>query len=216
MARKLYLLALLWALAVPVAFAVDVPLADYCRRHQHDSGWKKHFAKLCSVSEVYAHGFGVAAILATAFVLDPAQRRRLPRMIACTVCGGVSANVLKFAVVRWRPRERAVECVWDSFGGWFGGVDWGPLDRVARDHAYSFPSGHAATAVSLAIVLTALYPRGRWLFALFAVLAAAQRLDTTAHYLSDTLAGAAIACAICGLIFDRRFAGRWFDRLEKL
>src|SRR6185369_11721275 len=60
-------------------------------------------------------------------------------------------------------------------------------------HVQSFPSAHAATAVGLAIALSTFYPRGRWLFAVFAGLAMVQRLDAHAHYLSDVLAGASIA-----------------------
>ena len=87
--------------------------------------------------------------------------------------------------------------------------------EAPEHYGLGFPSGHAATAAALAVALTALYPRGRWLFAGFAVLAAAQRIDVTAHYPSDVLAGAAVACAVGGTIFDSRLTGRWFDRMEQ-
>ena len=57
-----------------------------------------------------------------------------------------------------------------------------------------FPSAHAATAVGLAIALGVLYPRGRWLFIAFAFLAGLQRIEAQAHFASDVLAGAAVAC----------------------
>ncbi|MCP4814017.1 MAG: phosphatase PAP2 family protein, partial [Planctomycetaceae bacterium] len=72
-----------------------------------------------------------------------------------------------------------------------------------------------ATAVGLAIGLSYLFPRGRWLFTFFALLAALQRMDSGAHFLSDTLVATAVACLISGLCLDHRVAGRWFDRLEK-
>ena len=78
----------------------------------------------------------------------------------------------------------------------------------------SFPSGHTATAVGLAFGLGWLYPRGRWLFLGFAVLAAFQRVESSAHFVSDTFCGAAIACVIVGFCFDSRIFGSFFTRLE--
>jgi membrane-associated phospholipid phosphatase len=63
----------------------------------------------------------------------------------------------------------------------------------------SFPSAHSATAVGLAIGLSWLYPRGRWLFAAFAGLAILQRLDADAHYCSDVLAGGGVAFVVAAI-----------------
>jgi membrane-associated phospholipid phosphatase len=75
----------------------------------------------------------------------------------------------------------------------------------------SFPSGHTATAVGLALALSSLYPGGRRLFALLAVLAASQRVLFDAHFLSDTLVAAGIACFVAAFLRDRLFwdARRW-------
>ena len=64
----------------------------------------------------------------------------------------------------------------------------------------SFPSGHTATAVGLAVALACAYPRGRWFFAGMALLAACQRVGDGHHFLSDTLAGASVAFLWCGVI----------------
>jgi hypothetical protein len=53
------------------------------------------------------------------------------------------------------------------------------------------------------------------LFFAFAALAAFQRIESSAHYVSDTLAGAAIACVIVGLCFDTRVFGTAFSRFEE-
>jgi membrane-associated phospholipid phosphatase len=60
----------------------------------------------------------------------------------------------------------------------------------------SFPSSHAATAAGLAVALAALYPRGRWLYLTFAMLAGLQRIEAQAHFASDVLAGAALGCIV--------------------
>jgi membrane-associated phospholipid phosphatase len=94
---------------------------------------------------------------------------------------------------------------------------WNAPDlRTALDgNLQSFCSGHTATAVGLAISLSFFYPRGRWLFALFAALAATQRLESQAHYLSDTFAAAAVAFLCAAVCTDPRLLGRWFDAFER-
>ena len=87
--------------------------------------------------------------------------------------------------------------------------------ELGRRAIQSFPSGHTATAVGLAFGLAWLYPRGRWLFAVFALLAAAQRVGSSAHYVSDTLAAAAMASVVAGVCLSERGSGRWFTRFEQ-
>ena len=75
----------------------------------------------------------------------------------------------------------------------------------------SFPSAHTATAVGLAIGLSWMYPRGRWLFAVFAALVACQRMQSCAHYLSDTLFGATVGFLVATVCIEYV---KWFDRFE--
>ena len=151
--------------------------------------------KAINLSEVFAHGFGAAAILGTLLYLAPQRRTVLYLAVLLTLLSGLTANGLKGIVVRVRPHsqesirvsgtataqpaeESSLEVVEASF--------WDARQR-------SFPSGHAATAWGLAIGLTLAYPRGGWLFASFATLACFQRLSSGAHFPSDVLAGACIA-----------------------
>lgn len=192
------------------ALAVDVPITKFCRQERVPGLVRE----LLSFAEVFGHGLGAACILLTAFVLDVGQRRRLIRIAVSVVGAGLVANLVKLAVGRMRPRASTVDRIWDSFTGWFPRFLSDAPQGVSSSDFGSFPSGHTIVATALAIGLSALYPRGRWLFACFAVLAALQRVETLAHYASDTLAGAAIACLFCGLCFDPRLLGRWFDRWE--
>jgi membrane-associated phospholipid phosphatase len=59
----------------------------------------------------------------------------------------------------------------------------------------SFPSGHAATALSLAFALSLFFPRYRFPLFCFGILVAISRTVTTAHFLSDTVAGAWVGIA---------------------
>jgi membrane-associated phospholipid phosphatase len=137
------------------------------------------------------------------------------RIAACAFGAGLAVHLGKFSVIRWRPHRLSVDSVWDSFCGWFPLLNGYPDGVRGASDIQSFPSGHTATAVGLAIALAYYYPQGRWLFACFATLAATQRIASGAHYLSDTLAGAALACLVSALCFDPRVLGKSFDRFER-
>jgi membrane-associated phospholipid phosphatase len=76
----------------------------------------------------------------------------------------------------------------------------------------SFPSGHAATALSLALALSLLFPRYRFPLFFFGLLVAISRTVTTAHFLSDSVAGAWIGivtvCLLCQEL-SRRNKADW-------
>lgn len=212
LSRRLYWFAAAFLIATALALAVDVPVAKFCAR----GGVPNSFDKLFSLAEVFAHGLGAACILLTAYVIDLERRRRMLRIAACVVSAGLSANLAKLVIGRMRPRMMIVDHIWDSFIGWYPALMRGKPLGGSSSGFQSFPSGHAVVATALAIGLSILYPRGRWLFAFFAVLAALQRVESCAHYLSDTVAGAAIACLFCGIFFDDRLLGRWFTRREAI
>jgi len=206
-AHKCYLLAAALLLAAPAALAIDVPVAAFAREDRLPGDLRK----LLTVSEVFAHGLGVLLILATVLVLDPAGRHRVPRVAACAYLPGALALLAKQLIPRVRPAAFDLsQPAWEAFAA--PGRSAGELAGYAIE---SFPSGHTATAVGLAIGLAWCYPRGRWLFALFAFLAAAQRVESSAHFVSDTFVGAAIACLIAGSCIDPRLCGKWFSRLEQ-
>ena len=88
---------------------------------------------------------------------------------------------VKFAIRRRRPEG-----------------EWGALYRTTDPH--SFPSGHAARAILLAILAIGLGPG--WLaicLCVWAPLVALARVAMGVHYLSDVVAGAVVG-AIAGII----------------
>ncbi len=186
------------------AFVVDCRLALWSL----EGRWPRLVRELLTVSESFGHGMGVFLILVTLGVLDPSRRWALPRVAALSLGAGILANVIKLLIVRTRPRAFGFEGdVWTTFGSWF------PL-ASAGSGGQSFPSGHTATAVGLAIALSWLYPRGRYLFAVLAVLVALQRIQSGSHYLSDTLVSAGLAIILGLALFHVGPAGRWFARRE--
>jgi membrane-associated phospholipid phosphatase len=210
-ARRLYGAAAAFALLTVVAFFLDLAVAK--RVAQGIIGGD--VARILTWSEVFAHGFGVALIGVVAWTLDPPRRWFLPRALASAYLAGLLANVAKLLVARVRPRFFDLHAsVFGSFVGWLPLVNGAPAGFRWGFSIQSFPSGHAATAVGLAIGLAQIYPRGRVLFAVFAALAAVQRIAAGAHFLSDTLGAAAVGLLAAAWVVDRRVLGKWFDKLE--
>jgi membrane-associated phospholipid phosphatase len=210
-ARRLCGIAGVLAALVLPSFLLDLPVA-----HSRISELVPGDLHRClGWSELFAHGYGVALIGLTVFVLDVPRRAHVPRLLASAYSAGLLANLVKLTVARLRPRYFHLDGgVLDTFVGvapyLFGG-------SAQHSHAFeiqSFPSGHTATAVGLAIGLTRLYPRGRWLFFTFAALAAWQRIDVQAHFVSDVVAAAAVGFLGAALVSDGSRLGRWFDDLE--
>jgi len=191
---RLYVVgAAFWVLAAAAVFTLDGPLARY-----DVSDVPGDLRKLVELTEVFAHGMGVGMILVTLWVLDRDRRLYIPRVALLAFLPGSIANLGKLLVTRHRPMafDQNGSAV-DSFAGIPGNASLSELQ--------SFPSGHTATAVGLALALNSLYPRGRGLFATMAVLAASQRVLCDAHFLSDTLAGAGIACCVAAMLRERLF-----------
>ena len=125
-------------------------------------------------------------------------------------CAGLAADVVKMCILRIRPYDLPSDFhgpVWNTFGQW-----WPLLSSLSRQQ--SFPSAHTATACGLAAALVWLYPNGRWLFPLLAVLVGCQRVASGMHYPSDVLAGAATGCLAAVFFLHFGLLPPLFDRLE--
>lgn len=144
--------------------------------------------------EPFGHAFGITLIAVTVAVLDPQRKTVVRGIAAATVGAGAFATALKHLVVRIRPRNVDVleGGLWSTFRGWDHYV-------FADSARQSFPSGHAAAATALAVVLGAAYPKGRVWFFFLAALVCLQRVLTWAHYPTDVIAGAAIGSVVAQL-----------------
>jgi membrane-associated phospholipid phosphatase len=206
--RRGFLLTAALVLAAMAALPVDVPVARAFKTWNTSETIHGCLA-FFDMFEVFGHGMGVAVLLIVLHQLDPGRRWAIPRVIACTVAAGAFADLLKLFVLRIRPYECLLEgSVWTTFGCWF------PIFQ-AGSPGQSFPSAHTATAVGFAAALTWLYPQGRLLFTVLAVLVGCQRIVCGAHYPSDVLIGAAAGCLVAPLILNLGRIPVWFSRWEE-
>ena len=125
------LLSLALALFGLAALSCDLPIARWFREGRCPADLMRVFA----LAEVYAHGFGVTAIMIAVIVLD-SRREMVPRAIAIVAGGGLSADLLKLLLVRTRPKAFSLTgSVWDTFGHWF------PLPGACAEQSRKFSLG---------------------------------------------------------------------------
>jgi undecaprenyl-diphosphatase len=141
---------------------------------------------LRTLAAVLAHSgdswFWLAGLAILWLVSGSTWRIWSARMIAAVIFTAVIVLVTKFAVRRRRPEG-----------------EWGRIYRSTDPH--SFPSGHAARAVMLVVLVAGLGPD--WfalMLALWAPAVALARVSMGVHYLSDVLAGGILG-ALIGAVF---------------
>jgi membrane-associated phospholipid phosphatase len=199
--------AILLALS-SLSLLIDVDITRF-RRSDVISG---DLRRIVQLSEVFAHGFGIAITIYLLWVLAPDRRNAIPRLAACAILPGLLTQILKLFIVRRRPAFYFPDYAQEVSDTWIGIV---PIGRLNFDYlTQSFPSAHAATAVGMVAGLCWLFPQARHLFVLLGFLAAFQRVLAGAHWTSDVLAGAAIGVVICGIVFRHRTINTLFAQLE--
>jgi membrane-associated phospholipid phosphatase len=115
--------------------------------------------------------FWLLGLLLVFWLGDETWRRLAIVLIAGILITAVIVLVIKFTVRRQRPEG-----------------EWGQIYR--RTDPHSFPSGHAARALMLAVVSLALGPAWfGWLLMVWAPLVGLARVATGLHYVSDVVAG---------------------------
>jgi membrane-associated phospholipid phosphatase len=122
-------------------------------------------------------GLGLLAIFGS-----PYWRTRALVMLAAILVTAVLVLAIKFLVRRQRPEG-----------------EWGGVYRMTDPH--SFPSGHAARAVMLAVLALGMGPL--WfglLLSIWAPFVTLARVSMGVHYLLDVLAGALLG-ALMGIVF---------------
>jgi membrane-associated phospholipid phosphatase len=194
----------LFVVAGLLAFLIDVPVS---RAMVHDHALQ-HLHRFLEMIEPFGQPTAVIAVSLAVLLCGEARRATGFRVAAGALLPGLAVDVLKLCVARVRPRHFDFQgSVLDTFSGLLPGSG-------AGSHFQSWPSGHTATAVGFCLALSAVFPQGRWLFRALAALVALQRIESGAHYLSDTLFATGVACAVHIMVFGSGPVGQWFERIE--
>lgn len=197
-----------------LALLVDLPISRWMHTRQGLKGLHQPLQVVEGLGDIT----GVAILLVSLFLIHVERRRELWRLFCAVLAGGLLADVVKFCVARLRPRSYPgegllqVSSVFDTFHGWFPFFQ-SEIQGMGSKFQ-SFPSAHTATGFALAVALSRLYPKGWWWFGLLAAGVALQRVETGAHYVSDTCFGAAVGL-LAALSFQQGTPwARWFDQYE--
>jgi len=136
-------------------------------------------------------GLGAAGLTIASYTVAKGQGERARRYrqwawilifaFLAVLLSGLVVDLIKVVVGRARPK------LLDLVGF------YGFLPVNFRGDYQSFPSGHAATAASVGLVLAYLRPELRWLGFAYALPIVASRVIINAHFLGDVVGGAAIA-----------------------
>lgn len=196
-------------LCVPLMTLVDVPISRWFVRDP----FPRELTEALELTRIFSHGSGVFVILLGILLLAPRRRWHVPRLASLALGGGAVATIAKMFVLRPRPYALNLDiATYES--AWLWVFDWS-LSRVAAFDAgtRAFPSGNMATATALTIGLWVVFPRGRWLFATVCLGTLVHRLLGGAHFLSDTIGGAAIGFLWSYVCYHPKLLGNVFDKM---
>ncbi|MCL2645393.1 MAG: phosphatase PAP2 family protein [Phycisphaerales bacterium] len=190
------IIALLW---------LDQPVAAWAIRANpiaQDGAWRLHSDTLRELAMLEQWGqwvCSVLVILAVALLDREGRRRALAIAIGCLATVLIT-YLLKDFCGRSRP------AVFHD-GSWqWGGPQMG---FTTKGSAWgSFPSAHTTGAFALSVGLAWFYPRARILFITLAAITAVQRILHHAHFVSDVLAGIALAIFITRWTLQAKLADR--------
>ena len=213
-ARRIWLHALLLTGLGFILLPFDFAFYGY----QFEDSVPGDLTRVITLSELFAHGFGVVLAAIAIWVLSASHRRSIPRVVICALWPAIVVHLLKLLFARRRPltylqADRTPKFPEDVDATWLGFFS----DDRANFPTYaiqSFPSAHTATAWGLAIGLAWLFPRGRWLFFSLALLASIQRITSMSHWPSDVCWGAAIAFLMAGAITQNWGIGYLLGKFE--
>ena len=186
-----------------IALYVDKPLAAFL----HESGRylvlkNSHFAPVLKFSGDWP---ALVLTLFAAFFLHKSRVHALVFSAAAALIP-LSNGLLKWSVGRHRP-YRFLTGEIDRPIPWNCLPFRDGLTGLFKATNLSFASGHAAMAFTLATTLAILFPKLRILFFVIAAITACERFMETAHWASDTVAGAAMGyfgvCLIARVKFFR-------------
>jgi len=139
---------------------------------------------------------GIWFLLGVAALGWPRLRPAAFRMcLAVALAYTMASGVLKPLIGRVRPSHASIMA--------------GRTLETQPPSSYSFPSGHAATAVAGAMAAARVVPAASWAFWGLATLMAYSRVYLGVHYPSDLVGGALVGVACAWLVLAGRHRSTW-------
>lgn len=209
-------------LLIPFAEEIAIPVRSFFRTFP-----KGVFAAMTQLPSPTMLLVTVAVI----WLLDPRRRVAIPYLVAALATGGLITEPAKQLLGRARPEASILltdnlasrmERMSERYSALALSVHTPGTDRwllLSRDRPWfedafsSFPSGHAISVFVFAAFLSALYPRGRWLWVLLAAGCAFARIRARRHFLDEVLFSAGTGWLLAYWVFRWRWPARLARRL---
>jgi undecaprenyl-diphosphatase len=174
-------------------FAQDYTIRGYVKTNIKAGEWESTVQTLNKFGDGWVQAVITFIMIFAGYLKKKANLRKTGIYgLLAIIAAGIVVQIIKHII--GRPRPTMVD----------GGIkDLGPSLAIGLD---SFPSGHTASSFALAAVLSAVYPKGRYVFYSLAGIAGLSRIYLDSHFASDVFAGAIIGTAI-GLFFAQKMAG---------
>lgn len=177
-------------------FAADQPIALWI----HDNLQTGPITNLFAAITVLGDSLWSLLLGLFLFIAGRGRNQRLAIsghfLMATVATSGIVVDIIKFISGRSRPALLFSEHI-------------ATFSFFRTEHLWtSFPSGHSATAWSIAMFLALLFPKWRHLSILFGVLVAASRVVLNYHYLSDVIIGSYLGGITSVLLYTTFFSSK--------
>jgi membrane-associated phospholipid phosphatase len=193
--KKTAVAAITLAILFVIALALDIPVSNRVHRSGIDA-WLKNQWDLAHIIRIPGNFiFAIVACIALLSIAWTAGFRggsdlwKKPAIVfLAAIFSGINAP-LKWMIGRIRPFHGVPPFQLHPFHGSLFNVE----------ASLSFPSGDVTLAAAMAMSLTIVIPRLWPLWWTLAIVVAAERIAESAHYCSDTVAGAALGIGVAVL-----------------
>jgi len=167
---------------------LDKDLTLYCDTHFNDT--RQLFWLLTKVGNgtLYFTLFPVLFVYFRWIRRDISLAHKMLFIFTSIAASGITNSILKFIFGRYRPYKLLSDSLY--------GFTFFSLDAAVT----SFPSGHANLITSLALSLSLVFPRLKYVFLVVALLVMMSRVVVGVHFLSDVVFGAYVAVLITLLV----------------
>jgi len=159
---------------------IDQPIAAYCNTLNQSIVDTFQWITMLGVSTGYLICFFILFFFFRFYKRQQDYAKRSLFLFLSIALSGIVSIIVKAIVGRFRPTMLFEENLY--------GVEF---FRIGHEYN-SFPSGHAVTVFALAMALSFLFPKYRFLFFCYALIVSISRVIINAHYIGDILAGAYI------------------------
>ncbi len=166
-------------------FFLDKPIADYMNYHKYPHKLPGEIKRAVYFFDSYDQIVPLILLISAAAISAGQQKwRMIGQLILSMLIAAGAVWIGKSLIGRQRPRWTNASNWYDTFTGFLPGL--------SNFKAQSMPSGDAAIAFAISVILAHFFPKHKIIFYILALGSAISRVMLGYHYLSDVIVGSLI------------------------